>query len=874
MTQSSVDYQRDFTDITKEALIQVLHVDDDASFLKAAKPILEMQGNFRVETASSVEEATEILEKKSFDVIVSDYVMPGKTGLDFLKELRDSGDNIPFIIFTGKGREEVAIQALNLGADHYINKIGKTETVYYELAHGILQAVEIARASAGIWKREQRLSAIFASSPDAIIVSDLQANIVDCNEAAWRLSGYSSEEEMLGKSAFELIAEKDRKRALENLEKTLEQGTTRNTEYILLKKNGEEFIGELSASLIKEPSGNPTGFVAVVRDITERKKAEEELKKFKVIIETANYGVGLVDVKTDNLVYTNNELNNMLGYNAGELTGRNYTTLHSKEQMKNAARIRETFFKKGKVQGEELEYKRKDNSTFCGMIVVNPVTDEKGEPIFAAVNVIDITERKKAEEALNESERRYRKLFKSTKDGIIVSGPDGKIMSVNSAAAEMLGYEEPEELLGTPVVQFYKESKQRKKLFEKLKKNGYLKDFEVVGRRKDGSAFTSIGTFTLHRDEEGNILRTEGIFRDVTQHKHAEESVRESEEKYRSIVELAPDGIITVSTRGVVTSVNSAFSKLTGFAEDELVGKHFTKLGTVRMREIPKYIRIFTTILRGKISSPVDFSYHRKDGTLGWAEAQAGLLKSRGKTVGVQAIVRDITERKKADVKLEEVNEKLGVVGELTRHDARNKLSTVKMNTFLMKQRLVDDPEALKHLNEIESACKQVERIFDFAKVYEKIGMEELAYMNVEKTLVEAVMLFPDLQAMKVVNDCKGLTVLADSLLRQLFYNLIDNSLKHGEKINQIRLYCKEAGKDQLKLVYGDDGAGIPKAEKKKIFKEGYGKGTGYGLYLISKMCDVYGWTIRETGKQGKGAHFTITIPKSGQDGRENFRIK
>ena len=116
--------------------------------------------------------------------------------------------------------------------------------------------------------------------------------------------------------------------------------------------------------------------------------------------------------------------------------------------------------------------------------------------------------------------------------------------------------------------------------------------------------------------------------------------------------------------------------------------------------------------------------------------------------------------------------------------------------------------------------------------------------------------------------------MLADSLLRQLFYNLVDNSLKHGEKVSEIRVYYEEAGKDQLKLVYEDDGVGIPKAEKEKIFREGYGKGTGYGLFLIKRMCEVYGWIIRETGKRGKGAKFTITIPKMGEKEKINFKLR
>jgi len=133
------------TNLTEKGLIRVLHVDDEAGFLKVAKQCLELQGSFQVDTVSSVEEATKKMKKKTFDVIVSDYMMPGKDGLEFLKELREKGNNIPLIMFTGKGREEVAIKALNYGADQYINKIGDPKTVYAELARNIRQAVERRR---------------------------------------------------------------------------------------------------------------------------------------------------------------------------------------------------------------------------------------------------------------------------------------------------------------------------------------------------------------------------------------------------------------------------------------------------------------------------------------------------------------------------------------------------------------------------------------------------------------------------------------------------------------------------------------------------------------------------------------------------------
>ena len=126
--------------------IHVLYVVDEEGFLSTTKQILELKGLFQVETALAPDEALQKLEQNQFDVIVSDYQMPSKDGLTFLNELREQGISIPFILFTGKGREEVAIKALNLGADYYISKSGQPETVYSQLSHFILQAVRKKKA--------------------------------------------------------------------------------------------------------------------------------------------------------------------------------------------------------------------------------------------------------------------------------------------------------------------------------------------------------------------------------------------------------------------------------------------------------------------------------------------------------------------------------------------------------------------------------------------------------------------------------------------------------------------------------------------------------------------------------------------------------
>jgi len=127
----------------------------------------------------------------------------------------------------------------------------------------------------------------------------------------------------------------------------------------------------------------------------------------------------------------------------------------------------------------------------------------------------------------------------------------------------------------------------------------------------------------------------------------------------------------------------------------------------------------------------------------------------------------------------------------------------------------------------------------------------------------------------KVINECHGLTLLADSFVRQLLFNLIDNSIKHGKKATTIRVHFDKVDQDKLNLIYEDDGIGIPVDNKPKLFKCGFSTGgsSGHGLYLISKMIEIYGWAIQENGESDKGAKFTITIPRINQNGKENFRI-
>ena len=185
----------------KKSSVRVLHVDDETGFLGVSKQILEGQGPFQVDSASSVKEALEKMREKEFDVIVADYQMPIKDGLQFLKDLRKNGDNTPFILFTGKGREDVAIKALNMGADYYINKIGKPETVYGELTYGILQIVEKQKSELMLKESEEKFRSLASSSPIGIFRSDLEGNNTYANKKVCEFLGMKPKD-ILGAGFF------------------------------------------------------------------------------------------------------------------------------------------------------------------------------------------------------------------------------------------------------------------------------------------------------------------------------------------------------------------------------------------------------------------------------------------------------------------------------------------------------------------------------------------------------------------------------------------------------------------------------------------------------------------------------------------------
>jgi PAS domain S-box-containing protein len=736
--------------------LRILHVDDDAAFLAVAKQCLEEQDQFQVDTALSAKEALKKIKRSEYDAVVSDYQMPGKNGLELLRELRQAGNKAPFILFTCKGEEEVAIEALNSGVYRYIRKEGNAEATYGELKRSICDTVRVQRAEKLLKETENRLRLITENMQDMLLLTDTNLMCTFASASHKWILGYEPSE-MIGKTAYDFIHPDDLARAMEAAEKAFKDNSGGKMEVRIRRADGSYILAESMGKILTDENGKINGAVITSREITERKKTEEKLRFWKEFNERIVDSIGDSLLVIDPADYTIRSANKaalkQLKLRRKDLMGNTCykITHHSLTPCKppyHVCPIQETL-KTGKTVTVEHTHFDGDNSERYVEVIAHPVRNQKGNVIQVLHLARDITERKKTEE----KNRLQARFLNAVGQAIVATDLKGKITYWNRAAEELYGWQEAE-VLSRNIIDIMPAETSQNQAMDIMHRliTGESWSGEFFAKRRDGTIFPAIVTGTPITNDKGEVI-----------------------------------GIIGVS---------------------------------------------------------IDISEQK------W----------------MQQIFDD------AITKVAELNEKLQVVESLTRHDIRNKLAALNGRIFLLKKRLSINPEALSHLKEMELISQQMLRIMEFEKCYVQVGSEELKNINVERYLNEASMLFSDLKGAKLINECRGLTVLADSLLRQLFYNLIDNTLKYGGKVDKIRVHYKEEG-DRLKLIYEDDGVGISDDVKSSLFQEGYGQGTGYGLHLIKRICEAYGWTIQETGRQGQGAQFTMTIPKNANNGEECFEV-
>jgi len=910
-------------------VVRVLHVDDDLSFLELTRQILLGVGGFVVDFALCVDEAFRLLSGGVYDVVVCDFEMPGKDGLVFLEELRAQKNLIPFILFTGKGREEVAINALNLGANYYLNKIGDTETVYGELVHAINNSIKSAKSEVALQNSEAKYRALINGMNDTVWVIDFDGNFLDVNDAAVRVLGYSREE-LLSMGISDIDYNLNPKKLL-ILVKNMPADKIQIFETIHTTKDGAKIYVEISSSLVNYNSTQ--AILSIARDITKRKQIEAD---YQNAINEAKRRALEVDafLSSARAVLKNNEFSviaRQIFDSCKALTGAlsGYVALLSEDGHENEVLFLDSGGLNCTVSPNlpmPIRGLREQAYLTCKSVYENDFFNSKWQKflpnghvnlknvLFAplvldgkSVGLIGLANKQGgftpkdaalaeafgeyAAIALNNShnleklrsnEERLNAIFEASKDAIIVVDTQGMVNYVNKAALELFDFES--NILGAPLFstihQQYNMDQNKFSLALQTffnNKDNSPNILEVPFKKCNGAERTVELSFSSFND--GNKTFGVAIVRDITKRKSVEIALADSEAKYRALVENADDAIILTDINGKTLFKNSAYFINLGFEEAEAVeAESFAKIHPDDLQSV----RAKSKELFHNGCSTFEYRIQHRNGSWVHRHARSTLIFNvANQPYAVLSVIRDISDRIKAEEKIKEdaqrielMNEKLRVVGSLTRHDVANKLSTITGYSYLLKKRYAGHNDIVEALCKMERAVRDSTAIFEFAKRYEQLGAEKLTYLDVQKTVYGAIGLLSDI-SFKVIVSCQGLNLLADSFLHQLFYNLIDNTRKHGQKVTTVNLYLEQPSPDKLELIYEDDGVGISAENKYSIFKEGFSTAgsTGFGLFLIRKMMDVYGWAITEEGTAGKGARFVITIPKINNKGMINFHI-
>jgi len=379
--------------------------------------------------------------------------------------------------------------------------------------------------------------------------------------------------------------------------------------------------------------------------------------------------------------------------------------------------------------------------------------------------------------------------------------------------------------------------------------------------------------------------------RDISEIRDYYDQLEKSEKRWRSLIEMAPDGVVTMNVIGQITSVNDTFLRLTGFTEGEIVGKHFTKIGTIRTLDIPKYIKIFASVLRGKISGPFDMIFKKKDGSSGYGEIHIKLVNIGGKEREILVIARDITQRRKNEEallkslkELEISNQELDDYTYAVSHDLKAPLRTIKsFSSFLLEDHAnILDEEGKEYLNRMMEATIRMNELIDDLLLISRVSRKhtETEFVDLNKLIEEIKRDFED-----QLKEVSG-TIVSEDLptihvqkvwVKQLFSNLISNGLKFNKSAEPIVSISYEERPTEYLFVFKDNGIGIDEKYHEQIFKifqrlhsEDEYPGTGAGLTICKKIVDSYGGRIRVESKPGKGSTFYFTYPKQYNNGEES----
>ena len=618
----------------------------------------------RVCTPEDMQEALRAADARDepFQVVISDYYMPRFRAPDALRLLRELGYDVPFIVVSGKIGEDAAVEIMKAGANDYLTKENMSRlcpAIERELREAEVRR-ERERAEKALDLSEDRFRRLVEQIPAVTYVqepidSDTPKAITYMSPQYEAMLGYPAETEILDEEHWlRMLHPDDRERVLAEELRTDETGEPYRIEYRLIARDGRVVWVHDEATLVRDEEGNALYWLGVQYDITEQKRTEEELrqseKRFKVLSQEVVEGIILSE--NGRIIDANRSVTEMFGYRLEELIGKDAIDLTSPEYREM---VRQRISDEDTRHYESMGLK-KDGTIFP--VEIRPRHLPYSGRRIRVTSVIDLTERKQAEEALIMSEERYRTLVEQLPAVTYMQEiENGTLAYVSPQIEGVLGYS-PEEYLANPDLrsQTIHPEDRGWVLQEDIRTDETGEPYSVEYRRisRDGRVVWVREEAVLVRDSEGRPLFWQGILMDVTERKHQEEALRQSETLYRTVVEQAEENIFLVdATSRRVLDANDALLRSLGYTDDEL--KEMTLYDIVAHDQESVDLNIGRIMVEGHRSLG-ERQYRRKDGSLADVEVNVSAVPYNGEKV-MCVVAHDVTERKRAERMLEEIRE-------------------------------------------------------------------------------------------------------------------------------------------------------------------------------------------------------------------------